>query len=224
MGLHPKTQIALHYTAPRQARRGAKLPAWQVERERRLHRQFLRVKAAESKGKSIRAALKQFAWYWRGETYRRDPAKRCAFGMQTLCRLYRVWRRGGEVPPALRLRYKGLVSSVPAPLACRFADFVARLQFPSMKVAWCAFSARNGWLHGRQGARPLKLTYAQIKYAFPAAWFRQLQAQLKARERAQRTLDDLRFEFTAEIRARLQDHPHGRRRTGDELSRLSSEL
>jgi hypothetical protein len=182
------------------------LPAWQ--RENRLHRQFRRVNAARAKGKSIQAALKQFAWYWDGESYRSDPTKRCAFGMQTLCRLYQEWRRGGEVASALRVRFKGMKLSVPAPLLCRFVEFCSRLRFPSLAHAWAEFSRRDGCFE-RSVARGnlLPITYGKLVYAFNGAKFRQLQADQRAIETAQRNLALHRLQYIAQLRERLPDAP-----------------
>jgi hypothetical protein len=45
-----------------------KSTAWQAERLNRLHPLFVRVLAAQQRGKSLRKSLEHFEWYWRDKT------------------------------------------------------------------------------------------------------------------------------------------------------------
>ena len=78
---------------------------WQKERASRLHLQFRRVETARQNGKSLKAALKRFSWYWRGERYRSDNSKQVRLSLSTLRRLYYVWVRDGKKPESIALRY-----------------------------------------------------------------------------------------------------------------------
>lgn len=79
---------------------------WQNERAARLHRQFQRVEVARLKGKSVKAALSQFCWYWRGERYRSNPRITVQFSLPRVRTLFYQWRANGRTPEAIALHYR----------------------------------------------------------------------------------------------------------------------
>lgn len=201
------------------------LPAWQLERANRLHRQFKRAETALQRGKSLNAALYQFQYFWRGENYRSDYTKPVRFSLQTLRRLFYHWRKNGCVPAALRLRFTANRPTIPAPVLLRFLAFVAATSWPSMKAAWSAFSNKPGaFARGRKaGKRRVQFSYGTVCRHFPVANFRAIQAQLIARDNAIMELARLRAQFTAEVR-RLPDRPQRTRRNRAEISLEASAL
>ena len=85
---------------------------------------------------------------------------------------------------------------------------------------------KEPWAFGR-GARLSKafpVTYGQLQYFFPGKKFRRLQAAQRDAATAQDCLDSLRWEYAAEIQARLPARPRQRRRTSLEASLASSVL
>lgn len=184
--------------------------------EQHLHDFFVMVDAGPD-GESLARGFKRCAV--------RVP-RRCRLSTPSLWRLFRVWKRGGQTPEALRRRpNKGLVSSLPAPMLCRFVQFCATLRRPSLKAALADFMKRGGVFgSGRRGKKRLRITYGMVQFYFSGANFRQLQSAQEAIEAARRELAALRLRFEAEIRQRLPDVPRRRRRTGAELSLGASEL
>lgn len=199
------------------------VPKWQRERGDRLHRKFLSVEARQAQGVSFKKATRWFVWYWRDRFYQSDRNKQARFALVTLRRLYLQWRKGGRTPAALRLNYRALAPSVPAPVLCRFVDFSATLQFPHMKIAWQEFARRKGAFgRGRRGSNPVAVTYGQLQYFFNGKKFAALQSAQRAVERAENHLAELRWQYTAEIRQRLPDRPRRIRRDRMELSQGSA--
>jgi hypothetical protein len=200
------------------------IPAWQRERAHRLHRKFTRVEQAMQRGQSLDKALYQFHWFWRGQRYRSDHTKRVRFSMAGLRRLFYHWKSNGRTPDALRLNYRGLPPSVPAPVLCRFVDFSAALQFPHMKTAWREFARRKGAFgRGRRGSKPVVVTYRQLQSLFSGKKFAALQSGQRAIARAENHLAELRWQYTAEIQQRLPARPR-RRRSSQTVSLDSSAL
>ena len=79
---------------------------WQIERSNRLHRQFRRVEAARLTGKSVKSALVQFCWYWRGERYRSNSRVKVQFSLPRVRTLFYQWRANGRTPEAIALKYR----------------------------------------------------------------------------------------------------------------------
>lgn len=198
------------------------LPAWQVERARRLHKQFQKTRAALDCGQSLHKALRPWARLWQNRCYSCDPNRKCAFSLPTLLRLYRMWKIGGETPEAVRLRFEGLKSRVPASLVLRFAKFCAQRPFANYTAAYQAFSERTKRVRRRRGHQPLRASYGQMLYTFPAEWFKKIQAQVKARADADRMLGQLLLAIAVETSARRG--PRRRRRSREELSLSSASL
>jgi hypothetical protein len=188
------------------------IPAWQIERERKLHRACLSVQAAIQRGEQKLRFIRRVARRYNNRNFKSDPARRMALTAGTLLRLFRVWQKNGEVPSAFRLNYAKRSPAITAPVLIRFIDFSARQQFLSMKSAWEKFSARGGNFGcGRRSNKPVKLSYEMARYYFPAAKFHKLQEQLGNIDQAQNTLACLRLDFQAEIIALLPERAPRRR-------------
>lgn len=202
-----------------------KSKAWQRERGQRLHRKFLSVEKAIAAGKTFKQATKMFVWFWRGKGYRCDRSRQARFSLGSLRHLFRQWRLNGRTPLALRLKYRGLVPSVPVKLLERFVDFSAALQFRHMKDAWQAFIKRGGRFGpGRGSNQPATVTYGQLQYFFTGKKFARLQSAQRAIKRAEKHKANLRWQYTAEIRERLPARPRRVRRTAATVSLDSSAL
>jgi hypothetical protein len=81
-----------------------------------------------------------------------------------------------------------------------------------MKTAWKKFSARGGSFgHGQHASKPLKISYGQLCYHFPASDFYLMQGELKAISAAKTRLAQLRLKAVADIRRRLPDRLPRRR-------------
>lgn len=201
------------------------IPTWQCERAHRLHQEFSRVEIKRQGGMSPRRALRQFARYWRGRSYRSAPGVKCQFGLGTLCRLFKQWRRGGQVESALHLRYSG--ASVPAWVFQRFNEFVCRREFPNLRTAWDAYCARGcpaGTGRWPKRAKP-PATYEQAVYWYGAKNFKEARRRLKAIAAAKEALllaevalAKFRLRTDAEMLRILPFRAERKRRTGAELS------
>ena len=190
----------------------SQIPAWQAERERKLHRACLSVQAAIQRGEQKVRFIRRVARRYNNRNFRSDPARRMALTAGTLLRLFRVWQKNGEVPSAFRLNYAKRSPAITAPVMIRFIEFSARQQFPSMKSAWQKFSARGGNFGcGRRSNKPFKISYGMARYYFPAAKFHKLQEQLEKIDQAQDTLAWLRLDFQAEIITLLPERAPRRR-------------
>jgi hypothetical protein len=185
------------------------IPAWQVERAKRLHRACRSYQAAIQKGEKKRRAARRVARNYNGRTLHSDPTRRMRLSAVSLRRLYKVWKRGGEVPAALHIRYKPAGPSIPASVLVRFVDFCASKPLRSLKDAWMEFKRRGGSLG--MGApsyrRRLNVSYGQLHYNLPANSYYRIQSHLKAIEAAQIALAAARMEVIADIRRRVPDRP-----------------
>jgi hypothetical protein len=203
-----------------------KLPAYQLEKARRLHRRFRSAEAGAQRGKPVTKSLRRFAWYWKDRSFRTDPKRKFQFSLATLLRLYRQWQRGGCVVSALYPRYRPAGANIPAPVVCRFMEFCASRLLSSLRDAWNEFSSCPGSFARRRDWRKQtgRFSYGQVQRYFSGADFHTLQTQLTAIGNAQAELARLRAQFTADIRRRLPNRPQRKRRTGMNLSFLSAQL
>src|ERR1017187_8867146 len=188
------------------------IPDWQTERAKKLHRACLSVQRAVHRGGNVGTAIARASRRLHGWPFKCDPARRLSLSQKTMRRNWDAWRRGGQVPAALRLQYLQRRPQISARLLIRFADFCSRVQQPSVKTAWQNFSARGGSFgRGRRTGNRLKITCGQICYHFPAAVFYQMQAELKAIQTARMNLGQLRLKTIAGIRDRLPDRCRAKR-------------
>ena len=87
------------------ARADSSPKGWQRERVQRLARIFRCLDRGLAEGKPLRRMVVAHAWRWRGRHYKTDPSRPIRFGLSTIARLYRNWRKGGRIPAALALRH-----------------------------------------------------------------------------------------------------------------------
>ena len=190
----------------------SKIPDWHHERALRLHRICNSVTTRAARGERKRKLVQWFAWYWAGRFFTCDRRRPLNFTISTIHRALRIWKRGGQVAAALLPRYTPRRSVFTAPILIRFVNFIASHPQPSMKEAWRKFTRRGGnFGPGRRAGKPLKISYGQLRYAFPAAKFLRLRAQQKAMEAAQVNADALQQGFIAEICERFPIRPPRRR-------------
>jgi hypothetical protein len=188
------------------------LPKWQIERANRLHRICSSITTRTARGQNKRKLVQWFAWYWKCRSYKCDPSRPLHFSVGVINRALRTWEHGGQVPSALLLKYTPRRSVFTSPMLVRFVNFIANCPQPSMKEAWRKFARRGGnFGPGRRAGKPLKITYGQLQYSFPAANFYLLRAQQRAMETAQANADALQRKFIAEICEWFPDRPPRRR-------------
>jgi hypothetical protein len=196
----------------------SQIPAWQAERANKLHRACNSVQTRLNHGERKRKAFRRVAKYHNGRAFKCNPKRHLSLSEQTLRRAFAKWKRGGEVPSAFRFRYQPRRPTIPAPVLVRFAGFCASIPMPSVRAAWQKFSARGGAFgRGQHASKPLKISYGQLCYHFPATDFYLMQGELKAIQAAQMKLAQLRFKAIADIRRRLPDRSP-RRRVKKELN------
>jgi hypothetical protein len=184
------------------------VPAWQIERARKLHRACLSLQSAIQRGETKSKALRRVARNFTGRKFKSNPARHMALSAGTLRRLFRVWQRGGEVPSALIIQWRSRRTTIPAPLLVRFADFCSRTRQPNLRAAWQKFCAHGGSFgRGRRARKSLRISYGQVRYHFPVAGFYLMQSKLKAIATAQTEMGALRLAIAADIRRRLPDRP-----------------
>jgi hypothetical protein len=82
------------------------IPAWQVERSRRLHRICKSIAARRAKGQKFKRAVYWFARYYRNRTYRTEPGRPARFTASSLRRWFYQWQKSGRTADALLLRYR----------------------------------------------------------------------------------------------------------------------
>jgi hypothetical protein len=184
------------------------IPAWQIERARKLHRACLSLQSAIRRGETKSKALRRVARNFNGRKFKSNPARHMALCAGSLKRLFKVWQRGGEVPSALIIQYHPRRTDLPAPLLVRFVEFCACISPPNLKAGWQKFSScRGSFGPGRRAHQPLKTSYQKIRYHLAAAGMFPLLAQLRAIAKAQTAAAVLRFGIIAELRRRLPDRP-----------------
>ena len=201
-------------------------PAWRIEWDRRLHRQFKRMEALEAAGKPIRKRLQYFAWYWSQRCFRSDPQRRVETSLATLLRQYRRWKAAGRVASALVPQWRPAGPAIPLAPMQRFAALLARQPWPTFQVAFQDFERRRGRVGGvgRPPAGPVPISLGQAYYAFRGGWFAGLQSRLRAVEQAQADLAEYELQLDATLRARLPHKPQRKRRTAADHSRDASNL
>ena len=187
------------------------LPAWQIERAKKLQRACERIRRAVASGKPVQKTIRRVARSLNGRPYNCDAKRRLACSTKTLRRALDKWWRSGEVAAAFALNYNPRRKFIPAPVLIRFTEFCAVNRLRSLASAWRFFSARPGSFgRGRHSGRRLNIPADRIYHHFPVAIFYQLQNELKAIQTAQTNLAKLKFKAIADIRARQPDRP-GRR-------------
>lgn len=179
-----------------------KIPVWQIERSTRLHRVCLFIKSRTAKGQSISKAVRTFSRRWNGKPLNADASRHYALSEKTLYRLYLKWRRGGETASALKLNYASARRRIPALVLVRFIELCAAREFPSFRAAWKAFYQR--WGKRAPG-------YHSLRWNLPKGCFAQFKSCWKSIRQAQDRIQFLRFQYTAEIRARVPDRLPRRR-------------
>jgi len=168
----------------------------------------MRINHGERSQKSFRRVAK----YYDGRSFKCNPKRHLSLSEQTLRRAFARWKHGGELPAAFRIDYQPRRPAITAPVLVRFTNYCASQQLPSVKSAWQKFSARGGSFgRGQHASKPLKISYGQLRYHFPAADFYLMQGELKAIQAAQTKLAQLRLKVMADIRRRLPDRPPRRR-------------
>jgi len=153
------------------------LPAWQLERVKKLQRAGERIRKAVASGKPVQ---------------------------KTIRRVARSLNGGGEVPAAFALHFNSRRIFIPPVVMIRFAEFCAANRQRSLASAWRTFSARAGSFgRGRHTGRRLKISPDRIYQYFPVAIFYQIQGELKAIYAAQTNLGKFKLKAIATINARL---------------------
>jgi hypothetical protein len=180
------------------------LPAWQIERERRLHRILTCIEGRMKRGHTLNRATRWFAWYYRNRFYSCDPARKVHFSQKTLVGSFYRWKYGGRIPAAVRLHYRPANRRIAAPVLIRFLNFSADRDWPSFRAAHEAFCKRGGnYGPGRVNGRRLELTYHSLKWNLPRRCFSEIQRQRKIIRQAEAEIQSLRQRFTAAINARV---------------------
>ena len=187
-------------------------PLWQIERANKLHRACVSVQTRLGNNERKRKAFRRVASYHDGRPFKCDSKRHLSLSEKTLRRQFARWKRFGEVPAAFRIHYLPRRPAIPAPVLVRFAGFCASQQLPSLISAWKKFSARGGSFgRGQHASKPLKISYGQLCYNFPAPDFYLMQGELKAIQAAQIRLAQLRSKIISDIRRRLPDQLPRRR-------------
>jgi hypothetical protein len=129
-----------------------------------------------------------------------------------LRRLFRAWRRGGEVSSVFELKYTPRRSGFTSPLLLRFLRFLVEHPQPTFRAAWQKFSSRGGqYGPGRRRGKPLKISYYKIKYALGPWLFYEIREEQRALRAAAESLLQVRLLAEANIRARYPERPARRR-------------
>ncbi len=173
---------------------GINLPNWQAERAMILQRACLSIQAAVKSGKPIGRTIRRVSRYYHGNPYKCDAGRRLALRPGTLRAIWDVWKREGQ-RAAFDLHYKMRRPAVTAPTLIRFVNFCASGRYRSLTAAWKQFAAGGG-----QAAR---VSFPEVTFYFPAAWFYLIRQELLAVTAAQGRLNDLRTTMAAHIRQRL---------------------
>lgn len=195
-------------------------PVWRREYEQSLHRICQGIKSGLERGESLCAIARRCSRRWNGKTFKSDPTRTFFLSFGTIIRLWYRWKRGGEVPAAVRLRYRGTAAHLPAPMVVRFLEFCLARSFSSFKAAWMAYQSRPD----ARARGSVRYSYGQVLRYFRGTDFRAIQIQLAAIAAAQAELVRLRVELTARIRRQLPDRPARKRRTSAEISLDSAHL
>ena len=191
---------------------GRPLSAWQLERAALLHRACKSVQWRINHGQRKRKAFRRVSNYLNGRSFRCDPKRHLALTEGTLRRLFAKWKHGGEIPAAFKLNYHVRQPSIPAPVFVRFAEFCASQPLPSVRAAWENFCRRRGSFgRGMRARKPLKISYNQLRYNFPAADFYLMQAEIRARAVSNIKQAQLLSKIIVGIRQRLPERPPRRR-------------
>lgn len=83
-----------------------KRPSWILEDAKLFHRLFIHFSQKREQGQTLRQALKQPVWFWRGRTYRNAPSRQICISRETFLRRYYKWVSGGRTLEAAKLGYR----------------------------------------------------------------------------------------------------------------------
>ncbi|MGA2871795.1 MAG: hypothetical protein ABSF34_21875, partial [Verrucomicrobiota bacterium] len=176
-----------------------KIPAWQLERASTVHRLCRWLKAHQAKGKPLFWAIRSYCRRWNGKALRCDPSRRLALTPSNLYRLYSLWRKHGERPDALYLKFYPTRCGVPAAVMIRFLNFFAARQFRSFNAAWQAFQNRGG----NAGPGRLVIRGDTMRNNLPNGAFKEITKRRQDISRLEQEIALLRMEATAEIIKRV---------------------
>ena len=122
---------------------------WQTERAQLVHDICTDIAARRDKREKLSDCIRLYVRQFNGNPYRCDSSRRLALSAKTLTRAYYLWRRGGEVPSAVRLNYVGR-SKVSAPVVRRFVGVLFSPGVESSRQAFAILQARRA---GRSSQR-----------------------------------------------------------------------
>ena len=145
---------------------------WQRERLQRLLRICRCLERGRQQGKPLRKMLVKHAWRWKNRHYACDPEMAIRFTRGTLLRVYYQWKRGGQTPAAIALRYWSTNRKLPASHVLAMARRCAAPNARSFAAAW------------RQAENHLA-TYDAFWKAMPPRVRKQLAALCAARRRVE---------------------------------------
>ena len=183
------------------------LPAWRHEHAQRLHIICKSMEARLQQGDSLSRCVVKFSRIWDGKAYRCDPARSYRLSEKTLYRLFAQWRRGGELPAAVALRYASGTTKVTGPMLRSFV----RLLLTSADGNTCQayrqlkeLRARKPYAFGRRKQLP---SYSAFVRNLPAGAGRDIATARKALASAAMTLAKLRLKIEAHTAASVAARP-----------------
>ena len=178
----------------------ASLPAWEIEREARLHDLCIGIAQAKEKGTPIDQSCRRIAQKWDGKPFKADSSRSLKLSMRGMRRLYFEWRRGGEHPSAFRLQYKS-VRTVTRALA--FSYVKAALLSKTNEEAMRLLALRRK----RRGTRkplPDRSTFLRL---LPPGYFARLRAARASVVQAEQELARLHLLLEAHVITQVTPRP-----------------
>ena len=178
------------------------ISGWQAERINKLQRVLLRIKTAVDAGKPIEKTIRRVALSLDGLPFRCDSSRYLKLSPKTLRRVWDAWRRGGEVPSAIRLKFKTPRRIVTAAPVERFINFALDREFGSFAEARRAFNQRKGSAGpGLVRGKPLVLGYDTLLRNLPPGFAGAMRACHRATREARRKLGQTRLAALAYVQA-----------------------
>ena len=167
---------------------------WQREHGEIIHQTCLRVKKLVAAGHPIQKTIRRVARGLNGKPFKCDPSRRLKLSPQSLRRWWDIWRRGGEVAAAVRLKFAAFIKPVPVQVLRRFVEYCGQRCHRSLSDAWRSFLARGTRVGRGRGVRmPVEVSDYQLRKYIPTPVFKTLQSALKDVEAAEARLQEVKF-------------------------------
>lgn len=163
-------------------------------------------------GESLSGCVGKFSRIWDGKAYRCDPSRSYRLSEKTLFRVFAQWRRGGEVPSAVALRYASRATKITGAMMRFFVRFLLTSADGNTCQAYRELSemrARKPYAFGKRKKLP---SYSAFIRNLPVGAGRDIAAARKALNDAAMDLAKLSLSIEAHAAGSVPARPPRKQR------------